>query len=141
MYTTLLGIHAGSPSGISLNFNPKSNTLTCISTGGPATTVTWSRDGVEITPNATYQQTKSLVYPEKGTYQTVLTIDPSVGQQGIVGTYNCMVENVRGKSSKTLIVTGKGLAFRPTFLMLNIYTSDLGTHTPSMQYSVHIAYK
>ena len=106
LYITLLGIHAGSPSGISLTFNPKSNTLTCISTGGPATTVTWSRDGVEITPNATYQQTKSLVYPDKGTYQTVLTIDTSVGQQGIVGTYNCTVENVRGKNSKALVVTG-----------------------------------
>ena len=104
--TIWLYVHAGSPVGISLTFEPNSNTLTCISTGGPATTVTWRRDGVEITPNATYQQTKSLVYPEKGTYQTVLTIDPSVGQQGIVGTYNCTVENVRGKSSKTLVVTG-----------------------------------
>ena len=101
-----LYIHAGSPSGISLTFDPKSNTLTCISTGGPATTVTWRRDGVVITPNATHQQTKSLVYPEKGTYQTLLTIDPSVGQQSIVGTYNCTVENVRGKSSKELVVTG-----------------------------------
>ena len=59
-----------------------------------------------ITPNATHQQTKRLVYPEKGTYQTVFTIDPSVGQQSIVGTYNCTVENVRGKSSKELVVTG-----------------------------------
>ena len=104
--TICLYIHAGSPVGISLTFDPTSNTLACISTGGPATTVTWRRDDLEITPNATYQQTKTLVYPEKGTYQTVLTIDPSVGQQGIVGTYNCTVENVRGKSSMTLVVTG-----------------------------------
>ena len=52
-----------------------------------------------ITPNATYQQTKRVVDPVMGTYQTLLTIDPSVGQSDIVGTYNCTVENVRGRSS------------------------------------------
>ena len=59
-----------------------------------------------ITLNATYQQTKRLVDPVNGTYQTVLTIDPSVGQSDIVGTYNCTVENVRGESSETVVVTG-----------------------------------
>ena len=101
-----LYIRVGSPSGISLTFNPKSKTFTCTSTGGPATTVTWRRDGVVITPNATHQQTKTLVYPDNGTYQTLLTIAPSVRQQSLVGTYNCTVENVRGKSSKELVVTG-----------------------------------
>ena len=105
-----LYIHVGSPSGLSLTFDPKSDTLTCTSTGGPATTVTWRRDGVVITPNATHQQTKRLVYPEEGSYETVLTIDSSVGQQSIVGTYNCTVENARGKSSKALVVTGKASA-------------------------------
>ena len=56
-----------------------------------------------ITLNATYQQTKRLVY---GTYKTVLTIDPSVAQ--IAGTYySCTVENVRGKSSETVVVLGE----------------------------------
>ena len=86
----------------SLTFNSSSNTLTCTSTGGPATVVTWKRDGVVITLNATHQQTKSLVDPVAGTYQTVLTIDSSVDQSDIVGTYNCMVENDRGKSSMTI---------------------------------------
>ena len=53
-----------------------------------------------ITPNATHQQTKRLVYPVNGTYQTVLTIDPSVDRSDIAGTYNCTVENDRGKSSE-----------------------------------------
>ena len=55
-----------------------------------------------ITLNATYQQTKRVVDPVNGTYQTVLTIDPSVGQSDIVGTYNCTVENDRGRSSETV---------------------------------------
>ena len=89
----------------SLTFDDKSRTLTCTSTGGPATNVTWRRDGVVIALNDTYQQTKSVVDPVNGTYQTVLTIGQSVGQ--IVGTYNCTVENIRGGSSETVIVPGE----------------------------------
>ena len=58
-----------------------------------------------ITLNSTHQQTKRLVDAVNGTYQTVLTIDPSVGQ--IVGTYSCTVENVRGESSETVVVPGE----------------------------------
>ena len=60
-----------------------------------------------ITINATHQQTKIVVDPVNGTYQTVLTIDPSVGWSDIVGTYNCTVENVRGESSETVVVPGE----------------------------------
>ena len=91
----------------SLTFDDQSRTLAWTSTGGPATTVTWRRDGVVITLSATYQQTKSVVDPVNGTYQTVLTIDPSVSQSHIVGTYSYTVENVRGESSETVVVTGE----------------------------------
>ena len=104
---------AGSPTVISLTFDEQSRTLACTSTGGPATTVTWRRDGVVITLSATYQQTKRLVNPVNGTYQTVLTIDPSVGQSDIVGTYNCTVENVRGGSSETVVVPGETRTLQP----------------------------
>ena len=77
----------GSPHVTNLRYDNQSRTLTCISTGGPATTVTWRRDGAVITLNDTYQQTKRVVDSVTGTYQTVLTIDPSVV---IVGTYNCI---------------------------------------------------
>ena len=60
-----------------------------------------------ITLNATYRQTKRLVDPINGTYQTVVTIDPSLNQSGIVGTYNCTVENARGESSETVVVPGE----------------------------------
>ena len=60
-----------------------------------------------ITLNATYQQTKRLVDPVMGTYQTVLTIDPSVSRSGIVGLYSCMVENARGRSSTAVVITGE----------------------------------
>ena len=57
-----------------------------------------------ITLGATHQQTKSLVDPVNGTYQTVLTIDSSVELSGLVGNYNCTVENIRGTSSKSVFV-------------------------------------
>ena len=53
--------------------------------------------------NATHQQTKKLVDTINGTYQTVLT---SVKQ--IAGTYySCTVENARGESSETVVLTGE----------------------------------
>ena len=100
-------IHAGSPTVTNLTFDDQSRTLTCTSIGGPATNVTWRRDGVMITPNATHQQTKSVVDPVNGTYQTVLTINSSVGQSDIVGTYTCTVANARGESSETVVVPGE----------------------------------
>ena len=51
-----------------------------------------------------YQQTKRVVDPVTGTYQTVLTIDQTLSQSVIVGTYNCTVENERGESSETVVV-------------------------------------
>ena len=57
-----------------------------------------------ITLSATHQQTKRIVDPVNGIYQTVLTIDPSVVWSDIVGTYNCTVENDRGESSETVVV-------------------------------------
>ena len=61
-----------------------------------------------ITLNATHQQTKRVVDPVNGTYQTVLTIDPSVGQSDIRGTYSCTVENARGRSSRVVVISGNG---------------------------------
>ena len=60
-----------------------------------------------ITLSATYKQTKRVVDPVAGTYQTVLTIDPPLDKDSIVGTYNCTVENDRGCSSETVVVPGE----------------------------------
>ena len=95
---------SGIPRITSLRYDSQFRILTCTSTGGPATTVTWRREGVVINLNATYRQTKNLVDPVNGTYQTVLTIDSSVDLSHIEGLYICRVENTRGRSSKALIV-------------------------------------
>ena len=61
-----------------------------------------------ITPNDTYQQTKIVVNAVAGTYETVLTITESVGQNGFAGLYDCEVGNIRGKSSMQTIIAGNG---------------------------------
>jgi len=99
---------SGSPDVTSLEYDSSSRTLTCTSTGGPATTVTWRRDWVVITLNATYQQTKTITDNSTSTYQTVLTIDSSVDQSDIPGFYSCAVENARGSDSEALVIPGRG---------------------------------
>ena len=71
-----------------------------------------------ITLNATYQQTKSLVDSVTSTYQTVLTIDPSLDQRNIAGTYSCTVENDRGESSETVVVQPGETEF-PSYSLLH----------------------
>ena len=91
-----------------LRYDNQSRTFTCTSYRGPATSVTWRRDGAVITLNATHQQTKRVVDAVMGVYQTVLTIDPSVGQSDIMGTYSCTVENARGGSSRIMVISANG---------------------------------
>ena len=99
---------SGSPNVTSLRYDNQSRTLTCNSTGGPATTVTWRRDWVVITLNATHKQTKRVVDPVAGTYETVLTISQSVDQSDIPGFYSCAVENARGSDSEAVVIPGRG---------------------------------
>ena len=61
-----------------------------------------------ITLNETYKQTKIVTNTATSTYRTVLTIDPSVSQSDIAGTYNCTVNNTRGESSMVVVVSSNG---------------------------------
>ena len=98
---------SGSPSATNLVYDNQSRTLTCTFTGGPATNVTWRKDGIviTITPNGTYQQNMRALHPH---YQTVLTIDPALDQSHILGWYVCTVENSRGRSSVIVVVADNG---------------------------------
>ena len=71
------------------------NTLTCISTGGPATTVTWTRDNVIITEGnetvlndpVTAQYTHTLNVTKEGLYTcTVANNKPSIASANIIVT-------------------------------------------------------
>ena len=75
-------------------------TLTCISTGGPATTVTWTRDFVTVTEgNETVLDNR-----ETSQYTHTLTVTGRLG-----GLYTCTVANNRptnNEASSQLTVQG-----------------------------------
>ena len=72
------------------------NTLTCISTGGPATTVTWTRNSVTIT-----EGTKTVLN-SRVTAQYAHTLTITSG-----GEYTCTVANNKpSNASATITVPG-----------------------------------
>ena len=74
-------------------------TLTCNSTGGPATTVTWTRDSVTVTEGAG----TVLDDPVTAQYTHTLTVTGRLG-----GVYTCTVANTKPSSdSANFIVEGK----------------------------------
>ena len=99
--------HAGASSVTELTIDRESRTLTCTSTGGPATTVTWTKNGAMITPNATYQQTQMIVDSVEGIYQNTLIVAHSVTEHDLYALFNCMIENSRGSSNRSEFFYGK----------------------------------
>ena len=74
-------------------------TLTCISTGGPATTVTWTRDAVTITEGTETTLDNSIT----AQYTHTLTVTGRLG-----GLYTCTVANNKPSSdTSSLRVKGK----------------------------------
>ena len=98
---------AGRPNITELKFDRESRTFTCNYTGGPATNITWRRDKVVISPNATHQQTQIVVDAIRGIYQNILTIAQSVAEHNVYGLYSCVVENPIGRSNRTHRYLGK----------------------------------
>ena len=72
-------------------------TLTCISTGGPATTVTWTRDSKEIPGGISVLDDAELAM-----YTHMLTLNERLG-----GIYQCVVSNNK-PSEGNASITVKG---------------------------------
>ena len=72
-------------------------TLTCISTGGPATTVTWTRDSTTVS-----EGTETVLNdPVTAQYTHILTVT-----EGIAGLYTCRITNNVSAVSAELTVQG-----------------------------------
>ena len=79
--------------------------LTCTTTGGPATTVTWEKHNESGDAEAveTDNQVTVLVNANTATYNHILTLNEQVG-----GVYGCSVSNNKPSSTKVLFtVTGR----------------------------------
>ena len=87
-----------------LTFDPATNTLLCISTSGPATTVVWSQDGVTLQDDLNFIETSQrIVSSELDLYFNTLRLSRSNETQN-VGIYRCHVINNRGNDSIELTV-------------------------------------
>ena len=103
---------AGTLDVISLDFNLTSGldstipifTLTCTSTGGPVTTVSWRRDNETLAENSNYNITSQiLIYSESATYNHTLTVTGK-----LLGEYECSVSNNKpSSSSRSITVVGE----------------------------------
>ena len=82
-----------------LTADPPVFNLTCVSAGGPATTVTWTRDGAA----ATGVTSQTVVDQEVITYRSILTV---TGREP--GNYTCSVTNDRPAPPATASLTVAG---------------------------------
>ena len=78
--------------GVNVNIINGGFTLTCISTGGPATTVTWTRDSVTVTGRTV------LDNPVTAQYTHTLTVTGRLS-----GLYTCTVANNKPSSASANI--------------------------------------
>ena len=94
----------GSPSISGINFDSGSRTLTCSSSGGPATTVTWRRNCLILQNSSDFVQNQVVTSTALADYENTLTFNGAI----IDGVYTCSVKNSRGYSSS---ITGIGSKF------------------------------
>ena len=86
-----------------LTADPPVFTLTCVSTRGPATTVTWTRDGAAVSNDTNHVFTKTVTDQLTATYSNVLTV---TGREP--GNYTCSVANARTAPPATASLTVAG---------------------------------
>ena len=104
-HTLWLTICIGIPNSLNLTFNTP--TLTCTSTGGPATIVTWKKNGQDLDMDgAVYTQNKVITDTQTAEYKSTLTL-PERSITDFNSQYECVVENSRGYSSTSLMLQGK----------------------------------
>ena len=84
-------------------------TLTCTSTGGPATTVSWTSNNSAVTEDSAYHITSQILTDlENATYTYKLMV---TGR--LVGEYECHVFNNKPSSSSGVVtVVGKNYSFK-----------------------------
>ena len=87
-----------------LNATAPTFTLTCTSTGGPATNVSWTVNNSAVTEDGNHHITSQILTdPEKATYTHTLAV---TGR--LMGEYECTVSNNKPSSSSGMLaVVGK----------------------------------
>ena len=82
-------------------------TIICISTGGPATHVVWSKDDVNIRTASNedlYEHSQIIINTTSATYENRLRIIDKSSEAA--GTYTCEITNSRGVMNGSLYIQG-----------------------------------
>ena len=82
-------------------------TLNCTSTGSPATTVVWTKNGSVIPADGIYDSAQILRDGTRATYDNLIMINSPPGD--LAGLYSCIVHDSLGHNSQrgTLQVKGE----------------------------------
>jgi hypothetical protein len=96
---TLCIIHhiIGSPEIVSITLNRTVKTLTCTSTGGPPSTITWEKNDMPIN-DSLYQ---IIVDTERATIMLMMIMVTI-----FVGNFTCQISNVRSMAVKKVHLNG-----------------------------------
>ena len=93
---------------VSVQYNRSSHTITCTSTGGPATHVTWYKDDAQINmvsnEGGIYEHSQIITDTVSATYENRLRIVDKSSETA--GTYTCEVRNPRGSRNESLYIQG-----------------------------------
>ena len=95
--------HAEPPTITDLTYHEESGSVRCVSTGSPATAVSWMKDGLSIDDSTGYTHTQTVTDRANSTYSNVLTV--SEGAPG--GTYTCTVYNELGNDTREVVAVGE----------------------------------
>ena len=103
-------------------------TFTCISTGGPATTVTWTRDSVTVLEDGdTYSLTTKLTDTETAQYIHTLTVTGRLG-----GLYTCTVANDKPSEAMMSLPIDGNIDRLICWLLMIIYILGTGKYHESI---------
>jgi len=89
---------------LSFTHNTDTNTLSCLSTGGPATVLHWVKDNeLLMIDGINYEESQIVLDTGLATYLNKLTIL----QRNVYGLFECYVGNVKGFARGVVRVSGE----------------------------------
>ena len=98
---------------VSVQYDRASQTITCTSTGGPATHVTWYKDDAQINmvsnEGGIYEHLQIITDTVSATYENRLRIVDKSSETA--GTYTCEVRNPRGSGNESLYIQGNHMHY------------------------------
>ena len=90
-----------------MKYDRANQTITCTTSGGPATDVTWFKDNERISivsDEGLYEYSQIIINTINATYENRLRIVDKSSKAA--GTYTCKVTNPRGSTNETLCIQG-----------------------------------